>query len=197
MKIKNNNIVSTKTKVADGSVMSSLTSKVMGQFDIFKHLVSTVKELSELILLVQENKLQEIFNILTQEYFATLSEKLYRLKKNPNKYKEYEMFRNLINNTLYILFRTITISINNLNILNELEIYKDDSDILHDSDRLLEFINNLKHQVSLFGEELKLESTVEANVNPEYAEYFRLYGIPPDLIFVPKRLAEIKIRLNI
>ena len=42
MKIKNNNIVSTKTKVADGSVMSSLTSKVMGQFDIFKHLVSTV-----------------------------------------------------------------------------------------------------------------------------------------------------------
>ena len=56
-------------------------------------------------------------------------------------------------------------------------------------------MNALREQKSLFGNDMKMTGTVAATVNPEYQEYFRLYGIPPDLVFDPVKLAEIKARI--
>ena len=95
-----------------------------------------------------------------------------------------------------MLFRSITISLNNIDLGRELDVYKEDSDILHDPIKLQNFLDNLKKQISLFGEDLQMGFTISGAVNPEYKEYFRLYGIPPDLVFIPEKLAEIKFRLE-
>ena len=67
--------------------------------------------------------------------------------------------------------------------------------ILDDIEKLKEYINSLKKNMSLFPD---IDITiVQAHIKSEYAEYIKLYGYPVGGVFDMDKLGEILIRMNI
>lgn len=195
MKIVNTNYSLSKRALSVGtSTITNAAVTLVDQSDLFNQLIDIINELNVLVVAFQNNQIDYVISQMTLAYFNNMSQKLFEAKRQRNKYLQYEIFRSNINQTLYMLFRAMSIEIGCANIQRELEIYKRDSNILRDPVRLQQFVDQLRQQKSLFGN-LRMTATVAASVNPEYLEYFRLYGIPPDMVFDPEKLAEIKARI--
>jgi len=155
-------------------------------------LIEIVNDISRMTSMFQRNEIVPLINILTNEYFLEISMKLYKLKQCPTVNNDYETFRVLINNTLYMLFKSCAAYSNIFSLENLVEIYKKDSTILRDTEKLKEFLAELANQKSLFGEVFNLNVTVAPEIKEEYLIYFELYGKPENMVFEPDKLAKIK-----
>ena len=61
--------------------------------------------------------------------------------------------------------------------------------------KLRDYVNNLKKNVSIFPE--MNVTIIRAEIKPEYAEYIKLYGYPQGGIFDMDRLADILINMEL
>jgi hypothetical protein len=196
MKIINTNYSLSKRALSVGtSTLTNAKVALTEQSNLFDQLIEIINELDILVIAFQNDDIDYVISKMTLSYFNYISQKLFDAKRQRNKYLQYEIFRTNINQTLYMLFRAMSVEIGCASVQRELEIYKRDSNILRDPIKLESFINSLRQQRSLFGNDMKITGSVSASVNPEYREYFRLYGIPPDMVFDPQKLAEIKARI--
>ena len=197
MRIVNKNHVITKSSLSEGRVMTNNVVALSTQFSLFDQLIAIIGDLNGLIIAFQQDDYEYINANLTQPFFESISLKIAQAKSSQNKNVQYETFRKLINQTLYILYRAVEIRINAQTNDELLLLYKADSDTLRDSQLLQQYLESLNNIQSLFGEDLEMTSNITANVNPEYVEYIRLYGVPVNMVFVPEKLVEIKQRLGI
>jgi hypothetical protein len=197
MRIVNKNHVITKSSLSEGRVMTNNVVALSTQFSLFDQLIAIIGDLNGLIIAFQQDNYEYINANLTQPFFESISLKIAQAKSSQNKNVQYETFRKLINQTLYILYRAVEIRINAQTNDELLLLYKADSDTLRDSQLLQQYLESLNNIQSLFGEDLEMTSNITANVNPEYVEYIRLYGVPVNMVFVPEKLVEIKQRLGI
>ena len=197
MRIVNRNHTITKSSLSEGRVMTNKIVALANQFSLFDQLIAIISDLNGLILAFQQNNYPYINANLTQSFFDTISLRILQARSAQNNNVQYETFRTLINQTLYILYRAVTIRINAQTNDELLLLYKKDSDILHDAELLQQYFESVNSIKSIFGDDLEMTARITANVNPEYVEYIRLYGVPSDMIFIPDKLAEIKQRLGI
>ena len=197
MRIVNKNHTITKSSLSEGEVITNRFVSLSNQISLFDQLIAIISDLNGLLLAFQQNNFAYINAKLTQSFFDSISLRILQARSAQNNDIQYETFRNLINQTLYILYRAITIRINSQTNDELLVLYKNDSDILHDTQLLKQYIESVSSIKSIFGDDLEMTAKITANVNPEYVEYIRLYGVPSDMIFIPDQLAEIKQRLGI
>lgn len=66
--------------------------------------------------------------------------------------------------------------------------YKGDSETLNDTQKLQEFLNNLRKNMNNILEELIITSVEMPTIKPLYAKYHEYYGIPDDLDYDPEKL---------
>ena len=197
MRIVNRNHAITRSSLSEGRFLTNKVISVSSQISLFDQLIAIISDLNGLILAFQQNNYAYINANLTQSFFDTISLRILQARSTQNNNEQYETFRNLINQTLYILYRAVTIRINAQTNDELLLLYKTDSDILHDAKLLKQYCESVNSIKSIFGDDLEMTAQITANVNPEYVEYIRLYGVPSDMIFIPDKLAEIKQRLGI
>jgi len=191
----NQNILFKKSKMASSSFASNHNS--IGNENLYKDLAVIIKELGDLTTSYLEGDVTTIVETLTPEYYADVSTKLLHMKRNINKYPDFEYIRLSFVRSLQSLQKIVIVSATSKTIQTESERYKEDSIILRDPVKLVEFLENMKNAFSLFGDtSMNVSISVAPETNPEYVEYFKLYGVPVDLVFDNDKLSEIKLRLK-
>ncbi|RZD41106.1 MAG: hypothetical protein CXT73_05605 [Methanobacteriota archaeon] len=198
VKKRNKNILFVKAKLSDGSNFTNPAMDGAETLEFYKILKLTVKQLNEIIVLYATNDIDKFVALLTPQYYEILSTRLYSLKKSKGLYPEFETIRESFANALEVLQVALIKNANLGNITAQRDNYKESDDILHDRDRLLEYLESFNNQyTSMFGDNLEVRSTVSVDINPEYKEYIKLYGLPNNGIFMPDKLAEIIRRLGL
>ena len=140
----------------------------------------------------------KLIELLTPEYYAILSTRLYSLKKSKSKYPEFEVIRETFTETLTGLNVALMRNSELSNIKSQRDQYKESYDILNDTQLLEEYLESLKTQyTSVFGDVKDVKLNISAGMNPEYKEYIRVHGLPNNGVFEPDKLGEIIIRLGL
>jgi len=198
VKKRNKNILFVKAKLSDGSNFTNPAMDGAETLEFYKILKLTVKQLNEIIVLYTTDDIDKFVALLTPQYYEILSTRLYALKKSKGLYPEFETIRESFANALEVLQVALIKNATLGNITAQRDNYKESDDILHDRDRLLEYLESFNNQyTSMFGDNLEVRSTVSVDINPEYKEYIKLYGLPKNGIFMPDKLAEIIRRLGL
>lgn len=198
VKKRNKNILFVKAKLSDGSNFTNPAVEGAETLEFYKTLKLTVKQLNEVIVLYKTDDIDQFVAVLTPQYYEILSTRLYALKKSKGLYPEFETIRETFANVLEVLQVALIKNADLANIIAQRDNYKESDDILHDRDRLLEYLESFKNQyTSMFGETMDVQATISVDINPEYKEYIKLYGLPNNGIFLPDKLAEIIRRLGL
>lgn len=198
VKKRNKNILFVKAKLSDGSNFTNTAVEGVETLAFYKTLKLTVIQLNEILVLYTTDNIEEFVAVLTPQYYETLSTRLYSLKKSKGLYPEFESIRETFSNALQVLQVALIQNATLGNITAQRDNYKESDDILHDRDRLLEYLETFKNQyTSMFGDNLEVRSSISVDINPEYKEYIKVYGLPNNGIFMPDRLAEIIRRLGL
>lgn len=198
VKKRNKNILFVKAKLSDGSNFTNTAVEGVETLAFYKTLKLTVTQLNEILVLYTTDNIEEFVAVLTPQYYEILSTRLYSLKKSKGLYPEFESIRETFSNALQVLQVALIQNATLGNITAQRDNYKESDDILHDRDRLLEYLETFKNQyTSMFGDNLEVRSSISVDINPEYKEYIKVYGLPNNGIFMPDRLAEIIRRLGL
>jgi len=198
VKKKNKNVLFEKAKLADGSNFTNPAVEGLDKLELYKTLKLTVKQLSEIFQLYLANDMTKLIELLTPEYYAILSTRLYSLKKSKSKYPEFEVIRETFTETLTGLNVALMRNSELSNIKSQRDQYKESYDILNDTQLLEEYLESLKTQyTSVFGDVKDVKLNISAGMNPEYKEYIRVHGLPNNGVFEPDKLGEIIIRLGL
>jgi hypothetical protein len=191
----NDNINSTEKNLFITNEVTTTTTKVVINIneDIYKTLATFSETIQNLLLQFSLGNFKQVSTILNRRYFQYLSIKLSNITYID--YPIYEQLRQSIKKSLQGLYKAIE----QYNVLaNTREILKTTQEraaILDDMQKLREYVNNLKKNVSIFPE--MNVTIIRAEIKPEYAEYIRLYGYPQGGIFDMDRLAEILINMEL
>ena len=162
----------------------------------------SIEEVSNLIRIYNNpvnNDHDALFSILTQEKYRELATALYNLKikkRNVNYLeKGYEKIRiNIIlsfESLLYSMYQTKLAAANK----RTYEGFKKDSEILHNTEKLKEFIENLSMTSHILPE--VVVSAPLMKIKPEYALYMKKYGVPTNGVWKPDLLAEMVEELKV
>ena len=191
----NNNINLTEKNLFITNEVTTTTKKVVINIneDIYKTLATFSETIQNLLLQFSLGNFKQVSTILNRRYFQYLSIKLSNITYID--YPIYEQLRQSIKKSLQGLYKAIE----QYNVLaNTREILKTTQEraaILDDMQKLRDYVNNLKKNVSIFPE--MNVTIIRAEIKPEYAEYIRLYGYPQGGIFDMDRLAEILINMEL
>jgi hypothetical protein len=191
----NDNINSTEKNLFITNEVTTTTTKVVINIneDIYKTLATFSETIQNLLLQFSLGNFKQVSTILNRRYFQYLSIKLSNITYID--YPIYEQLRQSIKKSLQGLYKAIE----QYNVLtNTREILKTTQEraaILDDMQKLRDYVNNLKKNVSIFPE--MNVTIIRAEIKPEYAEYIRLYGYPQGGIFDMDRLAEILINMEL
>ena len=191
----NDNINSTEKNLFITNEVTTTTKKVVINIneDIYKTLATFSETIQNLLLQFSLGNFKQVSTILNRRYFQYLSIKLSNITYID--YPIYEQLRQSIKKSLQGLYKAIE----QYNVLaNTREILKTTQEraaILDDMQKLRDYVNNLKKNVSIFPE--MNVTIIRAEIKPEYAEYIRLYGYPQGGIFDMDRLAEILINMEL
>jgi hypothetical protein len=71
--------------------------------------------------------------------------------------------------------------------VRELEKCKLDVEVLHDIEKLKKYLEQFRSVTTLFGD-VEVNDIIPAQVNPLYAKYNQIYGVPPDFVYDPEKL---------
>jgi hypothetical protein len=191
----NNNINPTEKNLFINSEPTTTTTNIVINIDedIYKTLATYSETIQNLLLQFSLGNFKQVSNILNRKYYQYLSVKLANITYID--YPIYEQLRQSIKKSLQGLYKAIE----QYNVLaNTKEILKttqERASILDDMQKLRDYVNNLKKNVSIFPE--MNVTIIRAEIKPEYAEYIKLYGYPQGGIFDMDRLADILINMEL
>lgn len=191
----NNNINPTEKNLFINNEPTTSTTNIVINIDedIYKTLATYSETIQNLLLQFSLGNFKQVSNILNRKYYQYLSVKLANITYID--YPIYEQLRQSIKKSLQGLYKAIE----QYNVLaNTKEILKttqERASILDDMQKLRDYVNNLKKNVSIFPE--MNVTIIRAEIKPEYAEYIKLYGYPQGGIFDMDRLADILINMEL
>jgi hypothetical protein len=191
----NNNINPTEKNLFINSEPTTTTTNIVINIDedIYKTLATYSETVQNLLLQFSLGNFKQVSTILNRKYYQYLSVKLANITYID--YPIYEQLRQSIKKSLQGLYKAIE----QYNVLaNTKEILKtiqERASILDDMQKLRDYVNNLKKNVSIFPE--MNVTIIRAEIKPEYAEYIKLYGYPQGGIFDMDRLADILINMEL
>ena len=160
-----------------------------GGENIYCDLVSTqcFKNINTILQSYASGNFSYVIQNLNINDYNTLAVGLYKLQ-NLN-YPCYEQIRKTLTYTLEGLQQCVFQAQLLQQLQQQIIIYKEGYEILHDNTLLREYIEQLRKSMQAFP---NMSVTVDLlNIRPEYLEYINLYGLPENLIFDPDKLAEI------
>lgn len=191
----NNNINPTEKNLFINNEPTTSTTNIVINIDedIYKTLATYSETVQNLLLQFSLGNFKQVSTILNPKYYQYLSVKLANITYID--YPIYEQLRQSIKKSLQGLYKAIE----QYNVLaNTKEILKttqERASILDDMQKLRDYVNNLKKNVSIFPE--MNVTIIRAEIKPEYAEYIKLYGYPQGGIFDMDRLADILINMEL
>jgi hypothetical protein len=191
----NNNINLTEKNLFINNEPTTTTTNIVINIDedIYKTLATYSETVQNLLLQFSLGNFKQVSTILNRKYYQYLSVKLANITYID--YPIYEQLRQSIKKSLQGLYKAIE----QYNVLaNTKEILKttqERASILDDMQKLRDYVNNLKKNVSIFPE--MNVTIIRAEIKPEYAEYIKLYGYPQGGIFDMDRLADILINMEL
>ena len=155
----------------------------------------SIEEVSNLIRIYNNpvnNNHDALFSILTQEKYRELASELYNLKIKRNKVNYYEKGYEKIRINIILSFESLLYSMYQTKLAasnkRTYEGFKKDSEILHDTEKLKAFIENLSITSHILPE--VVVSAPLMKIKPEYSLYMKKYGVPANGIWKPDLLAE-------
>uniref|UniRef100_A0AB39J6A8 Uncharacterized protein n=1 Tax=Florenciella sp. virus SA2 TaxID=3240092 RepID=A0AB39J6A8_9VIRU len=174
---------------------------------VYGELINTMKFYSEGDF---ENYMEDLPNMLSYTEFNNYDINFY-LDSNGDEINNSSIYdiattTELKSTTLINQYRTITNQvINNVRqgmneyqkcttIMNERDQLKKYKEILEDSEKLKEYLNEKQNEHDMFS--LKAKLTVVPLLKPWFAEYFRLYGAPNEGVFDAEKLGDIIIEMR-
>ena len=191
----NDNINTTEKNLFISNETTTTTTNIVINIDedIYKTLATYSETVQNLLLQFSLGNFKQVSTILNRKYYQYLSVKLANITYID--YPIYEQLRQSIKKSLQGLYKAIE----QYNVLaNTKEILKttqERASILDDMQKLRDYVNNLKKNVSIFPE--MNVTIIRAEIKPEYAEYIKLYGYPQGGIFDMDRLADILINMEL
>lgn len=170
------------------SSMFSAVNKGSVELEYYATLVNTLSTINEMILQFSAGQFDIVAQNLTLTKYNSMSIMLSKLQKNSQKYPAYEAIRVYILNTLQGLMQ----SVNQYALLSDkniqLSVASEKAAILQDMTKLQEYLTKLRGSRSIFPE--SNVTVTRALIKPEYGEYIKRHGYPPNGIFNPDKLAE-------
>ena len=155
----------------------------------------SIEEVSNMIRLYNNttnNNHDALFSILTQEKYRQLASELYNLKLTKNKTNYYEKGYEKLRVNIIVSFESLLYSMYQTKIAasnkRTYEVFKKDSETLHDKEKLKVFIENLSFTSHILPE--VVVSAPLMKIKPEYSLYMKKYGVPSNGIWNPDLLAE-------
>ena len=153
--------------------------------------------LEEIFYKYSLGRTEEVAAILTREYYEKVAAKLCQLQQPNN--DTYEGIRMLINRVLEGINYSIYQAAENREMESELIKLRDQVEMLHDTERLNEYIQNLNEQnrKRLIRLPDQTVTAMAASLKPKYALYLQRYGFPEGGVFEVDRMALICKELGI
>lgn len=163
------------------------SNKCAVESNYYAELVDALSIVNEMILQFSAGQFDIVAQKLTLTKYNSMSLMLSKLQKNAQKYPTYEVIRVYILNTLQGLMQSMNqyalLSDTNIQLL----VASEKAAILQDMTKLQAYLTQLKGSRSIFPE--SNVTVTRALIKPEYAEYIKRHGYPPNGIFNPDKLA--------
>ena len=195
---RNSNVLFSKSKAANGTAFSNDDVLNIERVEAYKQLNVVIRELDALMNKYAEGDIVEVASTLTPDFFNKMALRLFSLKKNRSKFPDYEIIRKGFSNALEGLNRSAKQNALLINTQNERDNYLVSHNILHDRDKLLEYVESLNNQyTAIFGDRQDMSLKVRATIGREYTEYIRLYGLPIGGFFDADKLAQIILKFDL
>ena len=195
---RNSNVLFSKSKAANGTAFSNDDVLNIERIEAYKQLNVVIRELDSLMTQYAEGNISAVASTLTPNFFNKMALRLYSLKKNRSKFPDYEVVRLGFSNALEGLNRSAKQNALLINTENERDNYLVSHNILHDRDKLLEYVDSLNNQyTAIFGDRQDMSLKVRATIGREYTEYIRLYGLPIGGFFDADKLAQIILKFDL
>ena len=195
---RNSNVLFSKSKAANGTAFSNDDVLNIERVEAYKQLNVVIRELDALMTQYAEGNISAVASTLTPDFFNKMALRLYSLKKNRSKFPDYEVVRLGFSNALEGLNRSAKQNALLINTQNERDNYLVSHNILHDRDKLLEYVESLNNQyTAIFGDRQDMSLKVRATIGREYTEYIRLYGLPIGGFFDADKLAQIILKFDL
>lgn len=195
---RNSNVLFSKSKAANGTAFSNDDVLNIERVEAYKQLNVVIRELDALMTQYAEGNIVAVASTLTPDFFNKMALRLYSLKKNRSKFPDYEIVRLGFSNALEGLNRSAKQNALLINTQNERDNYLVSHNILHDRDKLLEYVESLNNQyTAIFGDRQDMSLKVRATIGREYTEYIRLYGLPIGGFFDADKLAQIILKFDL
>jgi len=177
------------------SVLQTSDSKNRTLIDMYKKLSRYVLTIQTLLMEYSKGHFYAVANVLTPSVYNRMSIDIHNLYADGNKFPEYENLR--LSNVMALqgLYQGVLQYGSLVDTEAKLEKANEYYEILHDREKLAEYIKQMNGRRSLF-EESNVR-TISAILKPEYAEYIRQYGFPEGAVFDMDKLAIICKGLNI
>ena len=161
---------------------------------MYYKLSGVVQTINALLKEYSKGNFYAVANILTQQAYNKLSINLAGMAAEANKYPEYEIIRGSATSSLAGLYQCVLQYSELVDVRAQLELCREQEDILHDPKKLSEYINKLNQRRLIFPD--SNVQVIPATLKPQYAAYVKQYGFPEGAVFDPDKLAFILQQLN-
>ena len=166
---------------------------IIADENIYKVLADYSVIIQKLLFEFSLGNFEYVSTILTRNYYNYLSVKLSQIIYSD--YPIYEQLRITIKYALQGLYKALLEYQVLVNAQKTIVSLAERASILTDMKKLRDYINSLKHNVSIFNNiEVKI---IKAQIKPEYLEYIKLYGYPSSGVFDMDKLGVILISMEL
>jgi len=178
-----------------GGLILSGEGKDMIKLDMYIRLAKVCQTINIIMKEYDRGNFYEVANTLTNDVYNKLSMQLGALAAEATKYPDYEVIRTMTTFGLGGMYQGILQHADLVDIELKLKICEEHGSILHDPEKLQEWINQLRNRRTIFPES-RVQAR-KAKLKPEYAEYIKLYGYPAGGVFEPDKLSGVLNKLGI
>jgi hypothetical protein len=175
-------------------IMFKNTSVFLNKAQENEILVDYYDQLSQIVHLIERllrefsrGEFEVLVEVFTSDVYDRLAQDLYELQRDPSRYPEYEILRKSATHSLEGLQQGLLQYGLLKNTQAELAIARKAEEILHNTEKLKEYIQSILGSRSIFSK--KNVKTIRAEMKPEYTEYVRLFGFPRGCVFEMDKLA--------
>ena len=177
------------------SVLQNSDSKNRTLIDMYKKLSRYIRTIQTLLTEYSKGHFYAVANVLTPSVYNRMSIDINNLYADSNKFPDYENIRMSNVMALQGLYQGILQYGALVDAEAKLEKTNEYYIILHDPEKLAEYIKQMNGRRNIFPE--SHVRTISAILKPEYAEYIRQHGFPEGAVFDMDKLAVICKGLNI
>ncbi|NDC83571.1 hypothetical protein EB093_07935 [bacterium] len=161
---------------------------------MYYKLSGVVQTINALLKEYSKGNFYAVANILTKQAYNKLSINLASMAAEANKFPEYEIIRGSATSSLAGLYQCVLQYSELVDVRAQLELCREQEEILHDPKKLSEYIEKLNQRRLIFPD--SHVQVIPATLKPQYAAYVKQYGFPEGAVFDPDKLAFILQQLN-